>query len=208
MNERNTCKQERRLIHVPIIHTETDMGELGGSVRETALQKMGVRSWKRKVQRTEELWNRIEETLEQLDLAYECVRLYQDGLPVCGREGDIVRDLAESGSRNHRLLLRLMEKGAALMGTESPDLLLQEYREVKHMMTAKNCRKRAREDLHYQQGGKALLKKRDAFIARRINETLNPGETGILFLGMLHDLAPGLQEDIQVLDPLNLSRTR
>ena len=31
----------------------------------------------------------------------------------------------------------------------------------------------------------ALLERRDKFIARRINETLGPGEVGIIFLGML-----------------------
>jgi hypothetical protein len=44
-----------------------------------------------------------------------------------------------------------------------------------------------------------LLKKRDRFIARRINSTLRPGETGILFLGMLHSLAALLDEDIRVI---------
>jgi hypothetical protein len=33
-----------------------------------------------------------------------------------------------------------------------------------------------------------LLKARDAFIARRIAETLQEGETGVIFLGALHQL--------------------
>ena len=47
-----------------------------------------------------------------------------------------------------------------------------------------------------------LLAKRDAFIAGRIDQTLLAGETGILFMGMLHNLAGGLPADIQVRYPL------
>jgi DNA-binding response OmpR family regulator len=40
-------------------------------------------------------------------------------LPVCGRDLEIVAELAKAGSRNHPLLLRLKGRGALLMGTES-----------------------------------------------------------------------------------------
>ncbi len=36
---------------------------------------------------------------------------------MCGREAEIVRDLAEAGSRNHRLLVRLDQRGTILKGT-------------------------------------------------------------------------------------------
>src|SRR5262249_55932565 len=54
-------------------------------------------------------------------------RLYQDGLPACGLEEKIVRDLAMQGVPNYRILLKLMERGATLEGTEDPDLLRTEY---------------------------------------------------------------------------------
>jgi hypothetical protein len=49
----------------------------------------------------------------------------------------------------------------------------------------------------------SLLKRRDQFIADRINDTLCPGETGILFLGMLHSLRHLLDEQIKVVYPVN-----
>jgi hypothetical protein len=49
----------------------------------------------------------------------------------------------------------------------------------------------------------ALLKRRDEFMAQRINETLQDGETGILFLGMLHSLERYLAWDIGVIYPLH-----
>ena len=75
----------------------------------------------------EQLWQDLKERIEALRLDYSHVQLYQDGLPNCGREIDIVRDLAKAGSINHQILLSAMERGAALTGTESPELLLKEY---------------------------------------------------------------------------------
>jgi len=48
----------------------------------------------------------------------------------------------------------------------------------------------------------SLLQRRDQYIARRINETLRGGETGLLFLGLLHSIRPWLDEDVQVIYPL------
>ena len=65
-----------------------------------------------------DLWTGIEERLNQRDLHYNRVKVYQDGLPVCGKELEIVRDIANSGGRNHQLLLKLIHEGATLMGAE------------------------------------------------------------------------------------------
>ena len=43
-------------------------------------------------------------------------------------------------------------------------------------------------------------------MAQRINETLKSGETGILFLGMLHSLEGYLHPDVKVIYPLRRSR--
>jgi len=61
----------------------------------------------------------IEQAIERLALPYDRLRLFRDGLPVCGREAEIVAELAKADSRNHRLLDRSPEKGAMVMGTES-----------------------------------------------------------------------------------------
>jgi len=42
------------------------------------------------------------------------------------------------------------------------------------------------------------LRARDAFIARRIADTLEDGEVGLLFLGMMHEVDRLLPEAIQV----------
>ncbi len=45
-----------------------------------------------------------------------------------------------------------------------------------------------------------LLNQRDAFIARCIDETLEPGGTGILFVGAYHRVRRKLPKDIKVIE--------
>ena len=92
-----------------------------------------------------------------------------------------------AGGPNYRILLKLAERGAALEGTEDPDLLRTEYELI--MKTAGHAP--ATELAGPSEGAHAaqfqeLLDLRDRFIARRIDATLLEGEVGILFLGALH----------------------
>ena len=50
----------------------------------------------------------------------------------------------------------------------------------------------------FAEQGRSLLDRRDQFIADQIARTLEPGESGVIFLGMLHDLADRLPGDIAV----------
>jgi hypothetical protein len=192
--------QGRRLIYIPILHTRTDMGSLQESVTRASLRKLGNLASRRKAQAIDQAWTEIEQLIDSLSLDYTKVRLYQDGLPVCGREADIVRELAQKGSRNHQLLVKLMEKGATLMGTESPELLVREYELAKETLAVAGPKRGTRG--RSQNRSKMLLQQRDQFIARRINATLGQQETGILFLGILHSPEEGLAADIELAYPL------
>jgi hypothetical protein len=158
----------------------------------------------RKTAAIDQIWTEIEAAIEALALSFDRVRLYQDGLPVCGREAEIVAELAQAGSRNHQLLLRLMAQGAVLMGTESGDLLVQEYQLAKATLTTRPPRA-AGVAASRRALSEALLQRRDQFMAQRISDTLKDGETGILFLGMLHSLARYLHPDLKVIYPLRRS---
>jgi hypothetical protein len=52
----------------------------------------------------------------------------------------------------------------------------------------------------------ALIRKRDQYIADRIDQTLQIGETEILFMRMLHTLENQLHKDIRVIYPVNRPR--
>jgi hypothetical protein len=195
----------RTLIYLPIVHTQADMGALKESVARATLEKTGRAGLARKTAAIDRIWTEIEAAIEALALSFDRVRLYQDGLPVCGREAEIVTELAQAGSRNHQLLVRLVGQGARLMGTESGDLLVQEYQLAKQSLTTRPPRA-ASVVASRRALSEALLQRRDQFMAQRINDTLKHGETGILFLGMLHSLERYLQPDVKVIYPLQRPR--
>ena len=199
---RPNASAPRVLIYIPIIHTQVDMGTLARSVRRLTTQKLNRQAWKRNEDVIRGLWEEIRRAVEGWKLPWKHVRLYQDGLPRCGREAEIVADLARAGSPNHQLLLSLMKKGAALMGTESPDLVLEEYRIAQQILAAEDPKEATRLHARHDARRRSLLARRDQYIARRLNESLLAGETGLLFLGVLHSLDSRLAKDIAVSYPL------
>ncbi len=192
----------RRLIYVPIIHAETDLGSLAGSVRKAHVARFGKDAWDRHVRAIEQVWKGIQVRVLSLGLEYTRVKVYQDGLPVCGLAGPawqsqpgrasllvagcwaeeaIVRDLARGGSPNHQLVSYMLDLGATLVGTEDPRLLVRQYHEMKAALTG-------RQGARTPDGGRGTLEERDRFVAERIRTTLREGETGILFMGLAHQV--------------------
>jgi hypothetical protein len=200
--------QPRTLVYCPVIHSVADLGALGKTVRTATHAALGAEAWRRRVHTVEQMWTEVERMIAAMHLEPARTRVYQDGLPICPHELDIVKEMTDKGSRNHRILLRLHAAGATLMGTESAPLLLEEYNLAKRLLTMASDQDED-VDQNQDQGRSALqmqacalLKARDRFIAERINSTLAPGEVGILFLGMLHNITPWLAPDIQVDYPL------
>jgi len=176
----------RPLIYVPIIHSEADLGGAADEVRKQFEQFLGAGAWTHRYASVEAMWDGLRAKLLALPLEWAGIRLYQDGLPVCGWERQIVSDLAAKGSRNHQLVAELMERGATLMGTEDPALLVEEYRRFQRLTLAaqQNEPDSVAEELIRR--GEELLRQRDTFIAQRIDTTVQEGETGLLFLGLSH----------------------
>ena len=205
MTESESSRHHRKLVYIPIIHTLADMGALGASVRSLKLSALGRQGLAHNAAVVDKMWEQIERVVGNLPVSPGSVRVYQDGLPVCGHEQQIVSELAEAGSRNHRLLLNLQARGAALMGTESPQLLVEEYQLASASLAAgRTAQAKVRRD-HLRD---TLLERRDRYIADRINSTLGAGETGILFMGMLHEVTRSLEPGIRVAYPLGPPRLK
>ena len=182
------------------------MGALGESIKRQLVERLGERWWQHNVNAIDLVWNEIEASLRSLDLPCNRVRIYQDGLPVCGRELDIVKELAAAGSRNHRILLEMANRGAVIMGTESPDLLIEEYNRVRRLLGTSGTQPKQKED--FKSSGTSLIEKRDRFIAQRIATTLAENEIGILFLGLLHSVVNHLPANVKILSLLPFARNR
>lgn len=181
----------RRLIYIPVIHAELEMGSVAPWLREQYKLKFGKEKWEEHFKLVKEIWKWIKTKIKGLKLTYEKVRIYQDGLPLCEKEIDIVQKLAERGSINYKIILELINRGAKLEGTESKELLLEEYNNIKNITTTSIKRE-------YKEGNKQLLIRRDHYIANKINETLRRDETGILIIGSEHKVYKYLPKDIKI----------
>jgi len=190
---------DRQVIWVPVIHTESDMGSTRQHVRVLFEEKLGPQSWQQHVRAIEQIWTHIRCQVLQLDLDYSRLRLYQDGLPVCGRETEIVEELARAGSQNHLLLVELIKRGGRLMGTESPELLLDEYKLIHGILEMSRSQNADLMRQHFAEASQALLRMRDRFVAQRIEQTLLAGETALIFLGASHTIDEFLPADIDVM---------
>jgi len=185
----------RRLKYIPIIHTGVEMGSMYGTLKDEYIRRFGTQKWEEHNRIIEDFWHGIRNKVFDLSLDYPNTRLYQDGLPVCGKEMDLVQELVKMGSRNHQILMELIQLGAKLEGTEDPKLLLEEYDYLKdgsaHLDDPKGKRK-------YQKLAGSLLQKRDAYIGQRIDKTLRDGETGLLFIGIAHRVNEKLPKEIEI----------
>lgn len=195
----------RKLVHIPIVHGAADMGSIKEEVRRASMALLGEQRWVRKEKEIEKFWDRVEAEVNALDLDYSKVRIYQDGLPCAGELGmKIVNAAAASGSRNFQILKRLIDQGAILEAAESAELLMKEYAYIKKFMSAESLRERADAKRQYGKIRDELIKKRDEFIAKKIDATLKEGETGILFIGAIHKVEPKLPADIHVVHVENI----
>lgn len=188
----------RTIIYVPILHTESDLGSMAGEVRAKFVEAFGQDAWSRRVSAVESMWTGIRDRLCAAPLVWGQVKLYQDGLPICGHEEEIVRQVALAGSRNHKLLLELMDRGATLMGTEDPQLLLREYRRVNEIARMARAGASRAEVEVMEREGDEILTLRDGFIFRRIDATLEQDESGVLLLGLHHRVDQLMEGKFQV----------
>ena len=173
------------------------MGSLAERFKEAYVARHGQGSWDEHVAAIHELWKGISERVRARKLDPKSLFIYQDGLPICGKEEEIVRDVARQGSPNHRLVALLVDQGAHLMGTESPELLIAEYHQVARAATSAEGELESRTEKSRSTAA-SLLEARDRFIAGRIDSTLPEGSTGLLFLGLAHGVHRYLPASIQV----------
>ncbi len=186
----------RSLALIPILHTEADLGSLADALRMHVEQD----AWTEKQRLIDAFWDRVEDWAESLDA--EGLYLYQDALPAIEDALPIVRDLAQQGSRNHAILEDLVDRGATLIGTEDPALLVREYEVAK--ASAEALAAGLAPDPRFTQIAATLLERRDMFIGSRINQTLPDNARGALFLGALHKPGPYLDNNIHVDTPTGL----
>lgn len=197
----------RTLLYVPVIHMAADLGTLAPDVAKRGIAGLGEEVWEKHVETVEEFWNSLVGYFDRLEVSN--FKIYQDGLVANGDMGQkIVEEGLKSGSKNYEIISRLIQKGAALVKTEDFALVAKEREHLIELTGARTRMEKLNACLKYKLSKNHLLKKRDRFIADRINETLNQGETGILFIGAYHDIIPMLDKDIRVKEIKEIQKIR
>ena len=172
---------ERSLLYVPVLHSPGDMGSLAGVIpRPTDYGEQVGR-----------YWDAVDAEFRGMRRRWQEVRVYQDGLPDT-RSDIVARIVADVDSPNYRLLRWLAGQGAVVVGTEDPVLLQEEYELLKASVTDEAARQA------YAARAAGLLVSRDRYIATRIRDTLPSAGTGVLFIGLQHEVARILPPDIHI----------
>jgi len=187
----------RTLIYVPIIHTSADLGSLAKDVAKRGIADLGEYIWKEHRRVVEGFWDAISHYFDSVNVSG--MKIYQDGMVAEDEVGQkIVEEAAKSGSKNYELVLRLLKRGAILVKTEDFKLVKEERDRLLAITQARSIKQKLIAFMKYKSIKNRLLNKRDHFIAERIDETLNHGEKGIIFIGAYHNIKERLPKDIQI----------
>jgi hypothetical protein len=187
----------RTLLYVPVIHTSADLGSIAKDVTKRGIADLGEDVWKDHIKTVEGFWDAISHYFDSVDVTG--IKIYQDGMVAGGEIGqNIVEEIAKAGSRNHELVLNLLKRGAFLVKTEDFNFVKEERDRLLALIRAKSITHKLIAFIKYKLVKNRLLNKRDNYIAKRIDETLNNGETGIIFIGAYHNIKKWLPKDIQI----------
>jgi len=189
----------KKLIYVPIIHMSADLGSIANHVDKRGIAVFGEEFWKKHREAVSGFWDSIVKYFTNLEV--KDFKIYQDGMVADAEVGQkIVEEGVKSGSKNYEIIDDLLKKGAVLVKTEDFALVKEERDRIVKITQAATTTQKLIAYLKYKLAKNRLLKKRDNYIAKRIDETLGYGETGILFLGAYHDIIPKLAKNIQVIE--------
>ncbi len=175
--------QGRSLLVIPIMHTDTEAEIPINQKRESV-----VRSY----------WEEVRSYLLATVTEPSELVVYQDSLPDFPEEDlqHFIDSMTDIDSINYEILHWLQSKGARIVGTEDPQLVVEHSHFIQHYLALEAEGQQVREE--YLKGDKIYVTKRDQYIARRIDQTLPPGKVGLLFIGVAHRPWEYLPGDIEV----------
>lgn len=197
----------RTLLYVPIIHTSADLGSLAKDVHKKGVSSLGKEFWEEHIRTVDGFWDAIAHYFDIIDVSG--AKLYQDGMIAGSEIGEmIVAEGIKLGSKNYELISGLIKRGAVLMKTEDLTLVKEEHSNLIAITQARSITRKLIAFIKYKLVKNRLLEKRDKFIAKVIDETLNPGEKGILFIGAYHNVKQKLPSDIHIIEVKDIEKVR
>jgi pheromone shutdown protein TraB len=120
----------------------------------------------------------------------------------------IINEGIKSGSKNSKIISKLIDRGAILIQTEDFGMVKDEYDGFQSILKSKNKITKLFRLFRYKILKTIFLTRRDKFISARIAETLEQSETGILFIGAYHNIIKRLPKDIKVIEMKEIAKVR
>jgi len=197
----------RTLIYASVIHTSADLGSLAKEVARRGVANLGEDLWQAHRKTVDGFWDMISRYFDSINVSG--IKIYQDGMVAEGEIGEKIADEGmKTGSKNYELLLKLLKRGAILVKTEDFKLVKEELDRLSEITRAKSIVQKLISFTKYKLTKDKLLNKRDEFIAKRIDETLNTSEKGIIFIGAYHNIKKRLPENIQIIEVKDTDKVR
>lgn len=197
----------KTLIYVPIIHTSADLGSVAEAINKRGVKGLGEAVWEEHKEVVDKYWEAISRYFDSIDAIG--VKIYQDGMVVEGEVGQtIVEESARLGSKNYLIVSKLLKRGALLVKTEDFKLVKEERDRIVAIVQAKSANQKLAAALKYKLVKNKLLNERDAFISKRIEETLKEAEKGIIFIGAYHYIKEKLPKDIEIIEIKDTEKVR
>jgi len=188
----------RTLIYVPMIHSDADLGSTALPLNRKGIEVCGKARWLRHQEIVAGYWETVRSHLDKIDA--HGLAIYQDGLMADGLLGRrIIEEGAKRGSPNHQIVLDLIIRGATIRKTEDIELLKKEFDRILQL-AAKETEVDEKIRLQCRIEARQLLAERDRFIADTINQTLQEGEKGVLFIGAFHNIIEELDDDMEIIE--------
>lgn len=197
----------KKLIYVPVIHMEADLGSISADMVRQGISDLGEKFWERHKITIAGFWDSVAAFFSKLDASG--LKVFQDGMVADGEMGrKIVEEGVRSGSKNYEVVDGLLGRGAVLVNTEDLALVKEEREHIVKILKARTAAEKVAAFVKYNARKNSLLKKRDEFIARRVSETLDEGDTGVLFIGAYHNVKAYLPDDIRVIELKDAAKLR
>jgi len=191
----------RKLMLIPIVHSEKEMGSLKSDISDMIDRKFGKEKRDQHRRDVALFWEKLRTIIQAVlaNIDVNTVRIYQDGIPIGGEVGKkLVAMGAQDGVPNHQIVLSIIDQGGVLEKTESPALLKEEYEIIKAIVNAKTDPEREALSEKHKHRLYDLTIERDKYIAQRIGDSLKDGQCGLLFIGATHNVAPYIPPDIDL----------
>jgi phage host-nuclease inhibitor protein Gam len=202
-------QHNKKLIYIPVIHSGSDMGTIADDISRKGIAELGIETWQSHIRTVDKYWDVIANYCEELKIEINEMNIYQDGMVTDGEIAmRIVEDSVKMGSRNYEIVSNLITRGARIVRTEEYNLVKKELELYKSISTNDSLLKKLLKIIVIKAKRYFLMKKRDAFIAASIDQTLNAGNTGLIFLGAYHHILDKLPEDIEIIQVKEISKVK